>query len=428
MSGINDSNNTDNFDNSLVGIMGGTDNTRIGNEQDRLKVNSQVSYPDYSANLDAFQRLRVSNPKNLFDSAFIYDLQDYCFDKSTQNSATIVHDSNKKSAILSTANVANSSAIIQSFTRMKYHAARSNIIVISGNFGAGVSGVTKRIGQYDSNNGYFLEITNIGIYFVIRSKVSGSVVDNRILQSNWNINTLSSLDITKQNIIFIDYQWLGSGTVRCGFVIGGKIIYCHAFQHANILSTLYSQTATLPLRAEVIGQGIAKVELSCMALVSEGQDAPNGILRTVYTGVTPRTISGTTQNYPLISLRKKATNFDIIVILKNINIFVGSSDDVLLKLVKNPILTGSSWINAGGFCEFDKSATSYTGGVEVVSSYIRGASTSESIARITDILEDTLNSTLGSYINNTSEIATISISNITSSTNVHGSINYKEVV
>lgn len=41
MSGLNDSNTTDEHDNSLVGIMGGTDNTRIGNIGDRLKVISE---------------------------------------------------------------------------------------------------------------------------------------------------------------------------------------------------------------------------------------------------------------------------------------------------------------------------------------------------------------------------------------------------
>lgn len=44
MTGINDSNSTDTYDNSLVGIMGGTDNTRIGNVNDRLKVDSQVTF------------------------------------------------------------------------------------------------------------------------------------------------------------------------------------------------------------------------------------------------------------------------------------------------------------------------------------------------------------------------------------------------
>lgn len=43
MSGLNDTNATDSFDNTLTGIMGGTDNTRIGNVADRLKVDSEIS-------------------------------------------------------------------------------------------------------------------------------------------------------------------------------------------------------------------------------------------------------------------------------------------------------------------------------------------------------------------------------------------------
>jgi hypothetical protein len=40
---ISDINATDEFDNSLVGIMGGSTNTRIGNVVDRLKVNSAIA-------------------------------------------------------------------------------------------------------------------------------------------------------------------------------------------------------------------------------------------------------------------------------------------------------------------------------------------------------------------------------------------------
>lgn len=43
MSGVLDVNNTDSYDNSLVGLMGGTDNTRIGNVGDRAKVDAQIS-------------------------------------------------------------------------------------------------------------------------------------------------------------------------------------------------------------------------------------------------------------------------------------------------------------------------------------------------------------------------------------------------
>lgn len=43
MAGLNDSNTTDNLDQSQIVIMGGTDNTKIGNVSDRLKVDSQIT-------------------------------------------------------------------------------------------------------------------------------------------------------------------------------------------------------------------------------------------------------------------------------------------------------------------------------------------------------------------------------------------------
>lgn len=423
---LQDSNKTNSIDQTEIAMMYGANQAIVDSDGFQYFKGNVTGFP--SANIDAFGRLRVSNPKNLFDSAFYYDLNPLAFDTSTANSGTIAHNNNEKNAVLTTAAVANSSAIMQSFSRMKYHAGRSNIILISGNFGAGVSGVTKRVGQFDASNGYFLQVTSTAISFVIRSKTTGAVVDTVINQASWNLDTFNTLDITKQNILIVDYQWLGSGRVRFGFVVDGAIRYCHQFLHANILSTLYHQTATLPMRFEIFGNGVATLKVSCCAVVTEGQDAVNGILRTVYTGTTGRSISGTTANFPLISLRKQLSFADIVATIEGINIFCGSSDDILVKLVKNATLTGASWTTTGGFCEFNRTATSYTGGTEVVSTYLRGASTSDSVARIADILKDTLNTSIGQFISGASEIITISISNITSTTTVHGTINYKEVV
>lgn len=46
MSGIYDGNATDSNDNALIGVMGGTDNTRIGNVGDKLKVDASITYPN----------------------------------------------------------------------------------------------------------------------------------------------------------------------------------------------------------------------------------------------------------------------------------------------------------------------------------------------------------------------------------------------
>ncbi|MGV8130856.1 MAG: hypothetical protein ACP5N7_02020 [Candidatus Pacearchaeota archaeon] len=429
MSGISDSNATDSFDQTLVVVKGGTDNTSIGNVGDRMKVDA---FNGSSANLDAFSRLRVSNPFNLFDSTFQFDLSPDLYNTSVLNSGAVTYNSNKKSAILSTAAVSNSTAIIQSFDYFKYHPGRSQFAVISGNFGAAVSGVIKRIGCFDESNGFFLQISSSDISFVIRSSITGAVVDNAVAQASWNINTMlvsPILDITKQQILFFDFQWLGSGRVRFGFVIDGEIKFCHQFTHANIISTLYSQTANLPIRVEIVGNQIASIEFACAGVVCDGAYAPDGILRTINNSSSGgRSISGTTANFPVLSIRKQSAYSVMPIMIKEVQAFVSSSDDVLLKIVKNATLTGASWVNAPtGYAQYDLSATSYTGGSDIYSCYLRGAATVGSVQSIIEIFKDVNNSALGKFINGNSESMTISISNITSSSTIYSVFNYSEI-
>ena len=94
--------------------------------------------------------------------------------------------------------------------------------------------------------------------FVKRSSVTGSLVNTEISQSNWNVDPLNgngpsglTLDLTKVQIIWFDFEWLGSGTVRCGFIINGVYIHCHSFQHANVTEGTYMTTASLPQRVEI---------------------------------------------------------------------------------------------------------------------------------------------------------------------------------
>jgi hypothetical protein len=58
-----------------------------------------------------------------------------------------------------------------------------------------------------------------------------------------------TLDLTKPQILWIDFEWLGVGNVRCGFIINGQYIVCHTYQTANVYWNfcLYT-TAILPIK------------------------------------------------------------------------------------------------------------------------------------------------------------------------------------
>jgi hypothetical protein len=71
--------------------------------------------------------------------------------------------------------------------------------------------------------------------------VTGSVVNTRVAQADWNQDPLDgtgpsglTLDSSKAQILYMDIEWLGLGTVRTGFIINGAFVPCHNFDHANL--------------------------------------------------------------------------------------------------------------------------------------------------------------------------------------------------
>jgi alkyl hydroperoxide reductase subunit AhpC len=106
--------------------------------------------------------------------------------------------------------------------------------------------------MFDANNGIFFYADGTTLKIVRRTYVTGSAADTEKSQSEWNGDKLDgtgksgyTLDPTKASILFMDFEWLGMGSVRVGFVIDGKFIVAHTFYNANDLSTVYMQTANL---------------------------------------------------------------------------------------------------------------------------------------------------------------------------------------
>jgi hypothetical protein len=425
-------------------IIGATDGTQIGNVGDRLKTETTITSTEQNpgfvtfnpASFDAFSRFRVSNPTSVFDCTFLHDKNPLLFSELLTNSATINYDSDKKSVVLSSSNTSSSKATFQSRQYLKYHPGKSQLILITGSFNRSVNNNRKRIGQFDNDNGYFFELSSSILKVVIRSKISGSVVDTATQQSSWNLDKLDgtgssgyTIDTSKQQIFIIDYQWLGSGKIRYGFFINSKIVYCHEAYHANTLSTPYSQTADLPIRIEcetLATNASSSMWLTCCSVTSEGNWGPLGILRTANrTGGFNFSLGNSTR--PVISLRKKSANVNTPVNIMDFGIFASSSDDFLVRVFINPTLTSPSWTDLPGICQIDTSATAISDGTEVYSYYLRGSSGGASTF-MPDIFLKANNLTLGSDLNGNSDIITIAAYNLTLTATAYGVINYKELI
>lgn len=357
-----------------------------------------------AAGVDAFARQRVSEPYTLGDYKHIYGI-DPNFLQQTANGGTIAYQANKACARLTTSSASNSSVIHQSKFYHHYMPGKSQLILSSFNYYSATTNVRKRTGYFDDNNGIFFEQAGDGtLAIVLRSYVTGSPVDTKISQfggvygagdTGWNYDACAggsggslnpsgfTLDITKTQLLMVDFQWLGVGRVRVGFAHNGQFVLAHTFNGSNDLATVYMSNPNLPVRCEIVNTGTttgAYMDQICSSVMSEGgyveagQDwaVSNPTLRTLAAGTT----------LPIMAIRLKNTFNSylnrIIARAGNINVF-SSGENIKWKLIKLPDvsqLTGGSWtsVDADSGVEYNVAATAYTDGDEIDNGWV-GAST-----------------------------------------------------
>ena len=380
---------------------------------------------------DSFNRLKVAPPHLLFDSSFQYSIQEKVFIRDVVSGATITHDASRAAIRLSSTTTAGSRARFRSRNYFPYSPAFTNTVTASFNMQGSIVGVTKRVGMYDENNGYILEAHDGIVRVGIRSSISGST--NYVNQADWNVDPMNgtgqsgiNLDISKQQILVIQYQWLGSGQVIFSFSIDGVTYPFHKFNHANILSGLYSKTGTLPVQAEIVNSSgpASYMEFTCCSVVSNGATAQHGHLHSISSGTTPKSMPNVGVSYPIISLRKQTGYTDIPVQILDMNAFSTSQDDFIIQIVHKPILVGAVWTNVpNSFCQKDIAATSWSGGDVIAEFYMKGnlqaSERLEQLAKFWDL-------TLGNDFLGNSEIMTMSAIPLTVNASMYGVISFKE--
>jgi hypothetical protein len=265
--------------------------------------------------------------------------------------------------------------------------------------------VRQRVGYYGANNGIYLEVSGNTAYFVERSLSTGTFQESRVEQSDWNRDTLLgavasspsglTLDLTKAQIMFIDVEWLGLGTVRCGFIIDGQLIHCHSFHHANKIASTYMTTASLPLRYEIKNinptESNTTLKQVCSTVISEGGYELRGSQQSIGLGANSALNIPTAGTfYPVLSLRLKNERRDAIVILTALSILgIGNNARFRYQLISNATLGNTSWTSVGtnSSVEYDMSANTISGGKVLASGYL--AATTQSAISI-DVLKEAL--------------------------------------
>jgi len=344
-------------------------------------VNQQAVGGRVESDRDLFGRARSSGSHTLFESVLEYDLRNVQWgDSAIASTGTVTHLPSESAAALTVA--AGQKVTRITHEHFKYQAGKPNISYLTANVGTS-TGTIRRVGYFDENDGVFFMNDGVENSFVIRSSVSGAVVDTVIPQNQWNLDAFDgngvsglTLDITKVQIVAIEVQGLGAGEIRVGFNVDSHTIYAHEFHASNVSNHIQMSTASLPLCYKISSTtGAGTLEQYDSNVISEGGKSlaeDSGMIFTANTGATGKPASNVAA--PLISLRSalnfKGLNYHGTTIVNEIITFTDSTD-IFWEVVLNPVLTGAAWtaVDLESASEFDLSATAATGGTVILSGY-----------------------------------------------------------
>lgn len=388
-----------------------------------------------NASLDAFGKLRVTEPKTLFDAKQLTDKLPAVFDEIISGAgAASTWISGDSLTRMSTSN-AGEYVIRQTSSHFNYQPGKSLLAYFTGVFSPQTN-IIKRVGlfqglssaPYTPTDGIFIESTDgpSGTVAFRILKTAGTPYSLSAARPNWNLDKLDgtgpsglTIDLNYAQLLIIDYEWLSVGRVRFGFNVGGKPIYAHQFTNANALSAPYMTSGNQPVRYEIRQTGVGSGFLNhiCSSVMSEGGEEYIGTSITCSTSAAVNTDS-TTIFRPILAARLNPLSHDMALLLKDVNILNTGNGSVLWEVILNPTITGGSlnFTNTTNTnVQFADGSTALTvsGGHRLISGFAKDGNASTANGTASSTLVGEL-AALGTKINGTPDIIVLVARSLTS--------------
>lgn len=348
--------------------------------------------------IDAFSRQRVSQLSSLLNLTQLYDKSPLFVDEVLNGTATSVHSTTNASVTMSTV-ASGDYAIRQTKQRFHYFAGKSQLIFETGALFEAETNIEKRRGYFSSStsapytaslDGLFLLSEASGISINVYR--SGTQVE-KTAQASWNVDTLNgagpsgiTVDWSKNQILAMDFQYLGIGRVRWYLDIDGVLVLFHESMHANsTIDIPYMTSPNQPMRWEIrqTGAGSGSMRHICASVNSEGSFDQIGASFGLDNGTNHVDANSPGTEYAVLGMRLKSTHLDASVILKNLSIISFTTDSFLWRLKLNPTVAGTFTYSGvtNSPIEFATGATAntITGGTILESDLVYQQSTFQSV-------------------------------------------------
>lgn len=349
-----------------------------------------MSFFETQLPLSAFGDLRVVELTPIFQGSFEYTVDNTeLLTKDSTGSATITQGDGK--ALLATGTTAGSYAYLKTKTHAKYRAGFGGLyrFTMRDTGGIAYAGIADSLGGDGFNNGYVIGRDGDGVYGFHRFQ-NGTKVTTPIADWDDPLDGTGpsgiTLDNTKLNVFFIQYQYLGVGAQFVWYEDSdtGKMILVHTAPYSNLFTvpSIYNPNFH---GVFYVGNGAEavnyQVESASYGYFLEGKSEDINLHQPDQSSGTVEK-TGITTEVPIFTIRNKAiyagkANFIDCALQRLAASIEASSPNNLaeLRVIKNATLTGASWsdINASdSVIEIDTSATAATGGKQVISIPLAG--------------------------------------------------------
>jgi hypothetical protein len=345
----------------------------MANTNAQGKIPNVAQHGFGSFRTDLFGRIKTAEAYTVFEAIHRYE-KSADFSEYTAGTASIAYIENQSALSLSVGTASGDIATLETFKVMPFQTGKSLQVMNTFTMAPEKANLRQRVGYFSRQNGVYLELDGTTTYIVWRSYVSGSVVNTRIAQNDWNIDQLNgdgpsdyALDLTHSQLFWIELSSMGSGEIRVGFNIDGYFIPVHQINNSNNRDTPLFTTASLPIRYEIENTG-ATSSASYMTQMNAAVISNGGFYKQKeqFTVVTSGEVTVGESYTPLIALRLAAGRTDAVITSSALNIYPVSADDFEWALMRNPTtLIGGTWttFSPRNNVQYNKTATSMSGGV-----------------------------------------------------------------
>jgi hypothetical protein len=340
---------------------------------------------------DFFGRTKVSNPQTIFEAEHTYTPSDK-YNPEIAGNGSWQHILEESVVDLKVTGVAGDRVTAESKRVIPYQPGKALQVMESFTMAPPHPGLRQRVGYFSRSNGIFLERLGQQTFIVLRYIRDGQVLEERVPQNEWNVEPLDGtgdtdllLDLTKSQIFWMEIEWLGVGSVRAGFAYNGNFVTAHQFNHANFGTSTYMRTATLPLRYEIenttTNNQTSIMKHICSVAISNG-----GFDERPERQIITREMNVGTTLVPVYAIRMAAGRTESVIIPGPDQIVPTASGNFKFFLLRNPTLTGGTWVPYGrGNVEYNLSATAVSGGDVLRAGYVVGTNQARSSAEIENI-------------------------------------------